>query len=110
MTKLTITATDEGTYIVKASFSDDIGAFIPTSIKWSLSDLSGSVINSRYEVVISPAANIVIVLAGDDINNNDGKDRVFTLEALYDSAEYGNNRVVKTQAFFTIDNWLDIQP
>lgn len=77
MTELTVKATDEGTYIIKAAFSDDEGAFTPTSINWSLSLPDGSIVNSRLDVSVTPAyiagssdtASKAMNPAGSDILN-----------------------------------------
>jgi len=82
-------AVEKSTFIITANFfNEDDNAVIPNNIKWTLSDSSGDIINSREDVVIVvPAATVTIVLSDDDLAIIDTDlNRFFTIEADYDSA------------------------
>jgi hypothetical protein len=49
------------------SFFDETGnPTIPTSVKWSLYDGFGNVVNSRSQVTVTPAATVTIYVKGAD--------------------------------------------
>ena len=82
-------AVEKSTFIITANFTDENGdAVVPNSTKWTLSDSSGDIINSREDVaIITPAAIITIVLSGLDLAIIDTDlNRFLTIEAEYDSA------------------------
>ena len=89
-TQLTVTALEDSTYVVTASFTDeDESAVVPNSIEWSLKDSAGNVVNERSAVEIAvPASSIEIVLSGDDLDPGDGEDTylMLTITANYDSS------------------------
>lgn len=109
-TRITTKATEESTYIITVSFTDEDGnAVTPNSIVWTLTDLDGTVINSREDVSIgSPASSVDIVLSGDDLqvqSSESGRkyvSRLFTVEAVYDS-NAGSDLSLKDDAVFDID-------
>jgi uncharacterized lipoprotein YbaY len=102
MVKLVTDAVDKSTYIVTAAFTDAAGSdVIPTAITWTLSNSSGTVVNSRSKVVVAGAASITIVLSGADLDYDDGPSRVLTIEAVYDSTE-GIGLPLKDEAVFSI--------
>lgn len=86
-TNLTARAVDKSVIVINCAFKDeDDAAVIPTSIKWTLTDDQGAVINTRASVAVAaPASAIDIVLSGSDINYTDGPIRILTVEAVYDS-------------------------
>lgn len=102
--ELTTDATEEGTYVVTASFTDeDDNDVIPNNIHWWLYDSSNSIVNSRSNVNVAvPAATIYIVLQGDDLAII-GKDnrRVLRIEYDYDSS-YGSGLPGKKEVEFDI--------
>ncbi len=108
-TTLTVKATEESTYVVTASFTDEDGtAIIPTEIKWTLTDAIGNVINNREDVVVTPASEINIVLTGDDLAFQSGEtglytDRIVTVEGKYNSS-LGTGLNLKGAALFQIEN------
>jgi len=111
MTTLTTKATNEGTYILTCTFTDADGtAVTPNALTWTLCDGSGTVVHSRRDVIVSPAASVSIVLTADDIDTEDGWNRVFTIEGNYNSATYGNNLPIREQATFNIGEWREITP
>ena len=86
-TNLTARAVDRSVIVINCAFKDeDSAAVVPTSIKWSLSDDLGNIINTRASVAVAvPASDVDIVLSGSDINYSDGPIRILTVEAVYDS-------------------------
>lgn len=102
------TAKNESTYIVLADFTDEDGAaVVPNSVTFSLTNAAGTIINSRDDVSVTPAASIAIVLSGADIDREDGADRIVTIEALYNSATYGSDLPLNDQGKFTISDWIE---
>ena len=65
---------------------------VPTSLKWTLTDNSGNVINSRQGVFITPTADPTpILLYGADLGISGTEsevERVLLIEATYDEPGY----------------------
>jgi len=108
--QLSLHAKERSTYIITASFTDEDGtAVVPTSVKWSLTDSAGNIINSRAEEVETPASSVAIVLSGKDLEHGgDDLPRVVTVKALYDSATYGNDLPLRDAIEFVIDNLIAV--
>ena len=89
-TTLEAVATEGSTYIVTVSFTDEDGSAVaPYSVKWTLADSRGEVVNGRENVEIAtPASSLDIVLKGDDVQITPpiGKYLLLTIDAEYDSA------------------------
>ena len=109
MTTLTLKATNEGTYIVTSAFTDADGtAVTPNTLTWNLTDYDGNMINARSAVsIVTPSTSNAVVLGADDLDNDDGFERVFTIEGDYDSVTYGNGLPLRQQAKFTIEEWIE---
>ena len=65
---------------------------IPSAATWTLTDLDGTVINSREDVAITPlAAEMTVLLSGDDLALTDQSNalemRLFTFEGTYDPGD-----------------------
>jgi len=108
-TTLEIHADEESTYLVTAAFTDAAGdAVTPNAntIKWTLSDMEGTVINSRNNVVIASATSVDIVLSGDDLALQTGETgtvkRLLTVVAVYDSTE-GTDLPLNGEIIFLLD-------
>jgi len=106
----TITATEaveESTCVIKCVFTDEDGnAVIPATLTWTLTDISGNIINSRENVSVAvPASTTYITLTGDDLALTAGRDqdRILLVEGTYDSA-YGTGLNIKDSARFTVKN------
>jgi len=107
-TKLLVSAVEESTYIVSAAFTDEDGvAVIPTAITWTLTDGKGVTINSRLDVVITPASTIYIVLTGDDLAVSGSRMRIVTVNATYNSS-YGTGLKLKGAATFNLENLVSV--
>jgi hypothetical protein len=105
--KLTIDASKRSTYIGLADFYDEHGsAATPKSANWTLTDAGGSIVNSRNNVSFSPlSSTCTAVLWGADttlFGANDSGQRVFTVEAIYDS-DIGINLPINDEARFEIE-------
>lgn len=108
MAVLTSLALEESTYVITASFTDeDDAAVVPNAdtITWTLTDLDGTVINSRAAVAVTSASTITIVLSGDDLAlqaSDDSGVRKLLVEAEYNSS-IGSNLPLNDEVQFTID-------
>lgn len=98
-------AIEESTLVVTASFEDEEGsAVVPDSLKWSLVNRDGSVVNGRDNVeVTSLSSEVDIVLSGDDLaKDGPGEvERWIVLQATYTST-LGSGLPLKDQAAFYI--------
>ena len=100
------TATEQSSFKVEATFYDESGnAVAPDTMTWTLTDLDGSVVNSREdEVIAAPSSTESILLQGDDlaVDGNDPVKRIVTFEGTYTSAEFGAGLPLKDESVFTI--------
>ncbi len=98
-----VKATEQGTYVVVASFYDEAGApIVPKTAAWTLTDEDGAVINSRSAVALTPAAAIPVVMSGNDLKRSDGTTRVLLVAAVYDSLTLGNDLPLKAEFWFEV--------
>lgn len=109
---LTTHADEESTYKITVSFTDAAGSAVtPNIITYTLTDINGTVINSKSNVSVSPASSIDIVLSGDDLALQSGEtviaERVLTIVADYDSDE-GSGLPLNEEAHFYIDDLTNI--
>ena len=106
LTTLATIAKEGSTFVVTCTFTDETGAAAtPTALTWTLTDLAGTVINSRQdEEVASPSASVDIVLSGDDlaVSGKRQTTRVLTLEGTYDS-DAGTGLPINDAALIKID-------
>lgn len=103
---LTPVAKQGGTYTVQVDFTDQDGvAVIPKSITWTLKDSSGTVVNGRSEVSIGVASTVYITLSGLDlpVNTHELEELTLTVNAVYDSATYGNNLPLIGQSKISVE-------
>ncbi|MGD8567367.1 MAG: hypothetical protein PVJ39_04745 [Gammaproteobacteria bacterium] len=106
MTTLSVTPTEEGTYVIGFSITDENGdATVPTALTWTLMGRDESIINDRDREAISPlVASGSVVLSGDDLSITNGETvRYFLLEGAYDST-LGSDLPIKEAATFEIEN------
>lgn len=105
--KLERHAAEEGTYHIVATFEDEDGTDLaPTTVNWTLSDMSGNIINARDDVSkSSPATSTTITLAGTDLTIVSGQtsERKFLIKWVYNSS-YGNGLTDYEEAVFIIDD------
>ena len=110
-TTLIIKADEESTYVVTFAFEDENdNPVVPNSATWTLTDISGAVINGQADVSIAPIVQTgYIVLTKDDLAIPDGVagdvERRFRIAALYDSS-LGSDLPLTGEAQFTIENHL----
>ena len=113
-TIISTAANEKSTFIITCVFTDETDTEVtPTSITWTLTDSSGTVINDREdEVVAVPAPSIDIVLSGNDLAIQSGEtaskvSRRLLIEAVYDS-DAGTDLPLKDEAIFVIGNLVDV--
>ena len=108
-TRLTTLASERGSYIVKVDFEDEDGTGItPDSIKWTLTDPKGNIINSLSSVAFAaPATSVNIELSSDDlaVPNRRQTRRKLLIHAVAD-LQIGNNRDIYDEAEFEIANFI----
>lgn len=109
-TNIATIAMEQGTFAITLSFTDETGAAVaPTTLTWTLTDTSGTVINSRQDVVVSsPASSVDIALYGDDLafqSSETGQrvERRLAVEATY-SSNLGTDLPMKAAFAFLIEN------
>jgi hypothetical protein len=106
--ELTTHAMEKSTYVITVAFTDEDGAaVIPTAATWTLTDASGTVINSRTGVAMSPLASTYnIVLSGLDLAMQTGEtlvgQRLLTVQATYNST-LGTGLPLKAEVKFIVD-------
>lgn len=106
-------APEQGTYAIKFTFKDEFGNLVtPATLYWWLTDLSGTVINDRSEVEITPITNPhYLVLTDADLSmithTDDFDYRVITLKGTYNS-DLGSGLPLVYAVMFKLDNLLVI--
>lgn len=104
-TKLRI-AIEKSTYMITVSFfdEDEVAEDVKT-MKWTLTDEIGNIINNREDVVVvDPGSVETVVLFGNDlaiVGTGGDETRLFTVEATYDST-LGNDLPLNGEAAFTV--------
>lgn len=92
-------------------FTDENGDSVtPDSVKWTITDSSGNVINEREQVVVaSPEATTTITIYGDDLKileseaGNAYVARFIVVEGTYTS-KLGAGLPTTEEAYFTVKN------
>lgn len=108
-TSLTTAAVEKSTFVVIATFTDEDGDLIqPKTLKWTLTNSQGTVINSRENVeVSSPSSEQNIVLSGKDLKMESQsslkEDRYLIVQGTYDST-YGTDLPLKASCWFKVTN------
>lgn len=111
LTVLTTEALEGGFYPVTVAFTDEDGsAETPNAdtIKWTLTDSSGTVINSRDNEAIASGSSVTIELDGDDLAVQTGEtlallERRLIVKWEYDSA-LGNGKMGRDECIFLLRN------
>lgn len=108
---ITVRFNEESFGAVEVVFKDEKNNLVtPNSATWTLSDLKGTIINSRENVNITGLSHTIdILLSGDDLVITDatGIDRVFTVKAVINS-DLGNNLPVNEETTFSIKNLVNV--
>jgi hypothetical protein len=99
-------AQENGTYYITIACKDKNGASqTPTVLKWTLTNMAGTVINERDEVnIASPTASEEITLSGADLAIQSGEigttvKRTLTVTGTLDS------QPLRGRIYFYIDNY-----
>lgn len=108
-------AKEESTYVFVVTLTDEVGdVVVPASLKWTLTDRAGAVVNEREQVDFAGlSAENKIVLSGDDLQilpaeeSRKTADRRFIIEATYDST-LGSGLPVTGVAAFKVVNFVYI--
>jgi hypothetical protein len=98
-------ANEYGTFGIEVSFVDiNDTPLVPTSATWTLTDLNGTVVNNRNDIVFNPLASVMtIVLSGNDLATIGRQhDRLVFVDAIVNSS-LGNGLRVTNNVRFTID-------
>lgn len=110
VSNLTTEAVEQSTYVIVSSFYNESGiAETPNSATWTLTDEYGTVINERADVAMTPGTSVSTLLSGDDLQilssevSKEVVNRIFSVEALYDSA-LQNNVPLKSSVVFQLRN------
>jgi hypothetical protein len=103
----TLHALKKGTYGLTVVLRDLAGDTVtPTSIVYTLMNESRQVINGKRSVSLTPAASMLIVFSGDDLDTADGATRICLIEAVYNSTE-GNGLPNPDTITFPVDDLPD---
>ena len=109
-------AVEQSTFAIVVGFTDEEGAALTPNagLTWSLYKKVGqpsveTVVNDRQNVAITSAAEMTIVLSGDDLAlvANESKTRYLLVEGTYDS-DLGTNLPIKEQVVFGIVNLVGV--
>lgn len=111
-TRLTSLANEKGTYVVKVDFADeDDNGVTPDSVKYTLTDVKGNIINSLSCATIDCAlsTSITIELSSDDlaVPNRRQTRRKLLIHAVAD-LQIGNNRDIYDECEFEIANFIGL--
>lgn len=110
-TELTTKPVERSTFVITAVFRDEDGALtVPNApLTWTLTDDKGTVVNSREDVVVTPASTINIVLSGLDLAVGTGLNgvvRKVLLEGTYTSSL--GTLPIKDEVTFKIHNTTEL--
>lgn len=104
-------AIERSTYAITVPFVDEAGASVtPTAATWTLLDKVGAIVNSRNDVVITPATTVTIVLSGADLALDaaySGKTRIVLVEWTFNSS-IGTGLPGKDNIRFTIADLVGV--
>lgn len=107
-TSISTQAVESSTYIVTASFTDENGdAVTPNELTWSLRNGSGTIVNDRDGVSLTPDTAVEIVLGGADLLASDGSHRYLTVVGTYDS-DAGSDLPIVDECDFAIANLVGV--
>ena len=111
--ELPVTAQHRSSYGVSASFSETnpstkvVTVVTPKTVKWTMTDASGAVVNSRSDIIISPASFVTAPLLADDLDTiTDGTVRLIEFVATYDSTIFGLDATIAQQKKLIIDCYI----
>lgn len=111
---LSTKAKEESTYIITATFTDEDGNSVaPTSLSWTLTNIDGTVMNSKSAVSVgtsSLASSVNIVLSGEDLSmesSSSTETRILTIEGTYNST-LGTGLPIKDNIKFKIEQLRSI--
>ena len=108
ITTLTDEVPEGGTQILTCQFVDEDGNTVtPNTVQTSLTDASGTVVNSRDAESQTPATTITVVYSGNDhdLTVNADPERIFLVSFEYDSSS-GSDLPASAQRRYYIANQI----
>lgn len=109
LTTDTFEAYEKDTLSIQVSFfdSDQVTAVTPNTLAWTLKDITGTVINARSAITLTPATSVWIELTGDDLAMTaTGRERRLLLTGTYNSIIHGTNRQINREIKILIQDAL----
>jgi len=104
---LIVLAPEEGVFAIDVYARDSAGDLTtPTSVTWTLTDLAGTVINSRTNVSATPGNPTRITLSGDDLALTD-QTKAYEIRALLVKTLVGGVYNTK-QKRFKVQNFIAV--
>jgi len=107
---ITIRPNEKGLLALTATYKDHTGtAVTPATMTWTLTDVNGSVINSRSAVAIaSISTSNTIALSGSDLaTSGSNRDLICTFQGTYNHA-LGSALTMKESVRFTVENLVQV--
>jgi hypothetical protein len=108
---LTEEAVERSTYVVVLTFKDEDGQPVsPTTLTWTLTDGTGTVINERAAVAVTPASTINVVLTDEDLallGGMDAGERYLLVEGEYTS-NLGTGLALREEVKFNVRNLVKV--
>jgi len=101
-------AEEKDTYGITISFLDgnSSGVTPNAGLSWSLVNGSGTTINNRDAIVITPASSVLIVLSGNDLQflsgESTGVKRRLHIAGTYDSTIFGSGVSLNKEVQFVL--------
>jgi len=97
-------AVDGGTFAVTVAFDDeDNSPVTPNTVKWTLLNREGGVVNERDAVDATPGETVTVLLTADDLRYADGDIRHLVFDWTYDSS-LGSGLTGREQVTFVIED------
>ena len=89
--------TSRGTGAVDIQFFEGTLEVIPKEIKYTIKNCEGATIGTVDRGITPTAHDVTIPLCGDDVDQVDGLVRIVTINAVYDSVKYGDDKPLNGQ-------------
>jgi len=96
---------EQSSAFIDISFYDEAGALVtPDTVKWSLVDQYGNIVNARDNVIITPDTTVTIILSGDDlkIDAAEKEMRYVVADATYTETDTGQTVNIKNEYQFEV--------
>lgn len=108
MIKINKLAKDGSSATFACTLYDEDGTSVtPSAVAWTLSDASGTVVNSRDDVAGTPGDPTYITLVTADLKHSDGANRDLVVKCTYNST-YGVGLIANESIRFSIEDIFDV--